>query len=108
MPNKIRFKVGGISYSIYSEDSEEYINEIGRELERKMDKLARQNPFLSTTMVAVLAAMDNADALRRAERENAELRKEIKELSERAALARSDADHLARQLEGIRGRNNNA
>lgn len=105
MANKIRFTVGGICYSIYSEDSEEYIHEIGRELERKMDKLARNNPFLSTTMVAVLAAMDATDALKKTEAQNAELLKEIKALSERCAIARSDADHAVRQLEELKRKN---
>ncbi|MBE6728170.1 MAG: cell division protein ZapA [Ruminococcaceae bacterium] len=99
MANKIRLTVGGISYSVYSEDSEEYVREIGRELEHKMDKLAKNNPFLSTTMVAVLAALDATDALKKAEAQNNELINEIKALSERCALARSDADHAVRQLE---------
>jgi len=52
MLNKIRFVVGGITYSIMSEDSAEYIESLGRELDHKMDALAKQNPFLSTTMTA--------------------------------------------------------
>lgn len=105
MANKIKFTVGGINYSIVSEDSEDYIHEIGRELERKMDRLARQNPFLSTTMVAVLAAMDASDAQKKTEKENAELRGQLKEMTEKCALARSDADFAARQLEEQKGKN---
>ncbi len=105
MANKIRFTVGGIVYSVFSEDSEEYIQALGRDLERKMNRLAKQNPFLSTTMVAVLAAMDAADAQKKAEMQNSELRQQLKEMTERCAIARSDADRLARQLNDLRGSN---
>lgn len=98
MSNKIRFTVGGIGYSIFSEDSEEYIHALGRELDRKMDRLAKQNPFLSTTMVAVLAAMDAADAQKKTEMQNEELRRQLKEMTERCTIARSEADRLARKL----------
>lgn len=98
MANKIRFTVGGISYSVMSEDSEEYIRALGRELELKMDRLAKQNPFLSTTMVAVLAAMDAADAQKKAEQSCEELRRELRDMTERCAIARSEADRLAREL----------
>ena len=105
MPNKIRFTVGGISYSVYSEDSEEYIREIGRELERKMDRLAKQKPFLSTTMTAVQAAMDAMDYAKKCEKQNDNLASELKEMTERCAVARSDADHAMRELEELKHKN---
>ncbi len=105
MPNKIRFTVGGINYSVYSEDSEEYIRSIALELERKMDKLARNNHFLSTTMVAVLAAMDSADALKKCEMKYEALRKENEELTAKCVIARRDADFALRQLEELKNGN---
>lgn len=107
MANKIRFTVGGIGYSVYSEDSEEYIRAIGRELERKMDRLAKQNPFLSTTMVAVLAAMDAADAAKKCEQQNDRLAAELREMTERCTIARSDADRAMRELEELKQKNGN-
>ncbi len=98
MANTIKFTVGGIHYAIASDDSEEYIRALGRELERKMDVLAKQNPFLSTTMVAVLAAMDASDAQKKAENECADLRRQLKEMTERYAVARGDADRLSRKI----------
>lgn len=92
MANNIRFTVGGITYSISSEDTAEYIESLGRELDHKMDMLAKKNPFLSTTMVAVLAAMDAADAAKKAELENAELRRRLDEMTERYAIMKSAAE----------------
>lgn len=92
MANNIRFIVGGITYSIMSEDSAEYIESLGRELDHKMDLLAKKNPFLSTTMVAVLAAMDAADAAKKAEIENAELRRKLDDMTEQYAIMKSAAE----------------
>ena len=92
MANNIRFIVGGITYSIMSEDSAEYIESLGRELDHKMDLLAKKNPFLSTTMVAVLAAMDAADAAKKAELENAELRRRLDDMTEQYAIMKSAAE----------------
>lgn len=92
MANNIRFTVGGITYSIMSEDSAEYIESLGRELDHKMDLLAKKNPFLSTTMIAVLAAMDAADSAKKAELENAELRRRLDDMTEKYTIAKSAAD----------------
>lgn len=92
MANNIRFTVGGITYSISSEDTAEYIESLGRELDHKMDMLAKKNPFLSTTMVAVLAAMDAADAAKKAELENAELRRRLDDMTERYTIMKSAAE----------------
>lgn len=94
MLNNIRFKVGGITYSIKSEDSAEYIESLGRELDHKMDTLAKKNPFLSTTMVAVLAAMTEADNAKKAEIENAELRRQLNDLTEQYAILKSRFDSM--------------
>ena len=94
MANNIRFTVGGITYSIMSEDSAEYIESLGRELDHKMDSLAKKNPFLSTTMIAVLAAMDAADAAKKAELENAELRRRLDDMTEQYAILKSAADSI--------------
>ena len=99
MANKIMFTVGGIQYAVVSEDDEAYIKTIGRELDREMDKLAKQNPFLSTTMVAVLAAMDALDIAKKAEIQNAELSAQLKEMTEKYAVAHSNADLAERRLQ---------
>lgn len=99
MANTVRFTVGGIQYSVSGDESEDYIRALARELEQKMDRLARQNRFLSTTMVAVLAAMDSLDRVQKTTDENNELRAQLKEMTEKYAIARSDADRTARQLQ---------
>lgn len=91
MANKIRITVGGINYSIMSDDSEEYLKEIGRELELRMNYFAKKNPFLSTTMTAVLAALEGYDNAKKARAENEQLKAEINRLVSELAVLKSQA-----------------
>lgn len=96
MANKIRITVGGINYSILSDDSEEYLKEIGRELELRMNYFAKKNPFLSTTMTAVLAALEGYDNAKKAKAENEMLKTEINRLVAEIAVLRSNASETAK------------
>ena len=91
MANKIRITVGGIKYSVISDDSEEYLKELGRELELRLDCFAKKNPFLSTTMVAVLAALEGYDNAKKAQLENEQLKSEINRLTCELAIQKSNS-----------------
>ena len=67
MANNIRLKIGGIEYSISSDDDETYIRRIAGELERRMNAVQTRSPFLSTTMAAVMTAMETLDEAKKAE-----------------------------------------
>lgn len=98
MSNKIRLKIGGIEYSITSEDDEAYILSLGSEVEKKMDTILAKSPFLSTTMAAVMTALETMDEAKKIQTENENLRLENKRLLEEAAMARLDADITRRML----------
>lgn len=91
MANKIRLTVGGIKYSIISDDSEEYLRELGRELDLRLDYFAKKNPFLSTTMVAVLAALEGYDNAKKAQLENERLKSEVNRLTCELAIQKSNS-----------------
>lgn len=86
MANIIRINVGGIPYSVSSEDDEQYMKSLANELEHKMDTLIKAKPFLSTTMAAVMTALDCLDNAKKTEEENAALRLEVTRLNEKLAL----------------------
>ena len=98
MSNKIRLKIGGIAYSVTSEDDEAYIISLGAELEKKMNSVRAKSPFLSTTMAAVMTALEAMDESKRVQNENERLRLENKRLLEESAMARLDADITRRML----------
>lgn len=91
MANKIRITVGGIKYSVISDDSKEYLKELGRELELRLDYFAKKNPFLSTTMVAVLAALEGYDNAKKAQLENEQLKSEVNRLTCELAIQKSNS-----------------
>ncbi len=101
---QIKFTVGGIQYCVNSDNEDEaYIKGIASELEQQMDSIARKSPFLSTTMVAVLAALDAYDHAKKANNEIEHLRLEVKSALEQAAIAKLEADRLQRELDKYAG-----
>ncbi len=98
MSNKIRLKIGGIEYSVTSNEDEAYILSLGAELEKKMNSVLAKSPFLSTTMAAVITALEAMDEGKKIQTENESLRLENKRLLEEAAMARLDADITRRML----------
>ena len=68
MSQKVKICVGGIDYYINTDEDETYIRGIGAKLNERLDQLAKQNPYLSTTMVAVFAALECCDEAEKAKR----------------------------------------
>ena len=107
MANKIKIVVGGVDYIVYSEDNEEYLRGLGDELGKKMDLLAANKPFLSTTMVAVMTALDYLDQTKKLAAEIDKLKVQIKDRSEDSASARIDAEEARREIERLSRENSN-
>lgn len=105
MANKIRITVGGIDYIISSEDEETYVRKIGDELNVKLDTLARNNPYLSTAMVAILAALEYCDNAKKAIASAEEAKTEFKRVSEELACARMEIDGARREIERLNREN---
>lgn len=69
MANQIKLTVGGIRYTVKSDESVEYLNELGQEFDGKIRRITKQNPTLSTTMVGILAAFEAMDEAKKAKAE---------------------------------------
>lgn len=80
MANEIKITVGGINYKVKSDEPAEYLSELGNELERKLKYFTKQNPYISTTMVAVMAALESLDDAKKVKKENEELRRRVARL----------------------------
>lgn len=105
MANKIKLVVGGLEYCIMAEEDEAYVRSVGDELNRRLDLLSRRNPYLSTTMVAVLAALDLCDENKKALAQLEDLRMQMKEYMEEAACARLEADEARREIDRLNREN---
>ena len=101
MANKIRLTVGGIEYLVVSEEDETFVRKIGDDLNQKLDTIKRQNNCLSTTMVAVLAALDYSEQLAKTKRECESLSLALKAATEEAACARLDGEQARKEIDRL-------
>lgn len=103
MTNKIRVRVGGMEYCLNSDDEETYVKNLAAELDRKLDSIAKKSPFLSTTMTAVVAALEYSDQAKKKAMENEQLRHDLRRALEDSACAKLEADILRRKLAHYEG-----
>ncbi len=73
----IQLTVGGITYAVKGEGNDQYLHRLGDELENKLKSITRKNPTLSTTMVAILAALDYLEEAKNAQTEIERLKDEL-------------------------------
>lgn len=76
--NKVEVRINGKEYSIVGSESEEYIQRIGLYMDKKMSEIMRMNNKLSTSMAAVLTAMNVADDYFKCHESEGSLKKENK------------------------------
>ena len=105
MANKIKITLGGMDYIISSNDEENYVRKIGEELNFKLDSLSKANPYLSTAMVAVLAALDYCDEAKKSALECEAAKADLKGTAEELACARLEIDGARREIERLNHEN---
>ncbi len=88
MANRLSVKLDGQEYTIVSENSREYMLEISDIVNNKLTDIKIQNNKLSTSMAALLVALNIADDLKKTELKLNELTKENEELKKRLETAR--------------------
>ena len=69
MANQIKINVGGINYTVKSDESAEYLKELGDELEQRLRRITKHSPTASTTMAAIIVALECADEAKKAKLE---------------------------------------
>lgn len=86
--NRLKATIGGTTYTLVSEDSLSYMRDLVAKVDAEMTAIMAGDTPLSTTMAAVLTAVQNADVACKETRAADELRLKLKKLvDEREALA---------------------
>ena len=96
--NRIKISILGSDYIIASEEEENYVRQIAAETEKRIAGITRDNPRLSVTMAAVLAALEAVKATESADN----LRSQIKDYLEDSSQARMEADEARRENEKLK------
>ena len=101
--NRIKISILGSDYIIASEEEENYVRQVAAETEKRIAGITRDNPRLSVTMAAVLAALDYCDEAVKATESADNLRSQIKDYLEDSSQARMEADEARRENEKLKG-----
>lgn len=99
--NRVTLKIYGNSYTILTEDDTEYVEQLGELINKEMHNISNESQNLSQTQCAVLVALDQADACKKANSEAVNLRVQIKDYIEDAARAKLEVDVARREIERL-------
>jgi len=99
--NKVHVKIGGATYTIVTEDDPEYVENLADMINNEIRIICNSNPALSITQAAVLVALDQADACKKATASADNLRAQIKDYLEDSARARMEVDVARREVERL-------
>ena len=64
--NRVQVKIGGATYTIVTDDDPEYVENLAEQVNNEIKSICNSNPSLSMTQAAVLVALDQADACKKA------------------------------------------
>ena len=100
--SKVRITVCGSQYILGTEDGEQYVQELAKQLDEDMGNVLTECPTASVTSAAVLVAMDYLDRLNKATSGADNMRGQIKDYLEDAAKAKLSAEEARREVERLR------
>lgn len=75
-------KIGGREYAMRGFESKEYIHKVAIYVDRKIEKIAERQPSLSTSMIAILTAINLADEVIKLQEEVEKLQNQLKAVQE--------------------------
>ncbi len=105
MSKRIKLTVAGIEYYINTDEPENYMRSIAGVVDERMASLTRSNPCLSTTMAAVICALQFCDDNKKLEAEICDLRRNLKQVSEQSACTSLESDEARREIERLNREN---
>ncbi len=105
MAKRIRLVVAGIEYYINTDEAESYMRAVGDAVDAKIAELSKSSPCLSTTMAAVLCALQYCDDCNKLTEEVASLRQQLKVTQEESACAGLESGEARREIERLNREN---
>lgn len=107
MKNKVDVRICGMDYTLVGTESDEYIQRVALYVDKKMNEIMRCNSSLSTSMAAILSAVNVADDLHKASENESSLRNELKRTQEELQRLRNENRSLMEENAGLRRRDSN-
>lgn len=85
--NKVIVRIGGREYAVRGSVSEEYIHKVAIYVDKKMEEISMKHPPLSTSMLAILTAINLADEVIKLKNEVESIQGELDHAKTMAELA---------------------
>lgn len=102
--NKIKLTICNMPCSLISDDTEDYVLSVGKEVEKAIEDITRQNGWASTAMAAIITALNFCDSSHKANETADHLRAQVKDYVEELETARKREQALTAELEALRAR----
>ena len=97
MANRVTMSICGEDYTLVAEETAAYMEKIGSMVDKKMQELMAE-AHVSRNDAAVLAAVNLADELCKAQEGTENLRRQLKSYLDEANAAKNEVSDLKRQL----------
>lgn len=105
--NKVELRIAGKDYTVVGTEPEEYIQRVGHYIDRKMSEIMRASNKLSTSMAAVLTAINIGDDFLKCHENELSLKKELKKAQDEIESLREDKKRLSQENVSLGGLNTN-
>ena len=102
--NKIKLTICNMPCSLISDDTEDYVLSVGKEVEKAIEDITRQSDRASTTMAAIITALNFCDSAHKANEDADHLRAQVKDYVEELEAARKREHELTTELAALRAR----
>ena len=97
MANRVTMNICGETYTLIAEESPSYMERVGTLVNEELTKVMAGTK-VSRTDAAILAAINIADELLKAQESGENLRRQLKTYLDEAAQAKNEVSELKRQL----------
>lgn len=103
--NKVELRIAGKDYTIVGVEPEEYIQRVGHYIDKKMTDVMRVSNKLSTSLAAVLTAINVGDDLFKCRESELNTKKELKKALEELESLRETRQRLLQENSTLNGLN---
>lgn len=103
--NKVELRIAGKDYTIVGTEPEEYIQRVGHYIDKKMTEIMRVRSDLSTSLVAVLTAINVGDDLFKIRESEQNLKKELINAINEIETLKEDKRRLMQENSSLSGLN---
>lgn len=105
--NKVEVRIAGKDYTLVGAESDEYIQKIALYVDKKMNGIMKINHKLSTSMAAVLTALNVADDYFKSLENGENFKRDLKKAREDLEVLKIDKKRLSEENAILRDANSN-